>query len=161
MISPTLSAALMEHMKNEYFSFYLYRSMGCYFNKVGLTGFECFFTSQSDDEKCHADKFLAFLKESRVDNIQMLPIEGPRYEFENAMAAMIYTLDHEKYVTESIQNLRDMAKDENNHEVEVFLEWFITEQIEERDLISTLIDRMRIAESGAGLLLIDQELGAK
>lgn len=158
MISPALSKALMEQMKNEYFSFYLYRSIATYFNDIGLLGFEAFFTKQSDDEKLHADKFLAFLKDTRTKNIQLLPIESPVYKFDNALAAMQYTLEHEEFVTASIQHLRSMAKAEENHEVEIFLEWFITEQIEELDLISTLIDRMMIAGDGPGLILIDKEL---
>jgi ferritin len=75
---------------------------------------------------------------------------------------MKYGLTHEKFVTESIGKLMDVAREENNHAAQIFLQWFVTEQIEEESNFSLIIRKLkRVEGDGRGLLMLDQELSTR
>ena len=51
---------------------------------------------------------------------------------------------------------------EKSHATQIFLQWFVTEQIEEESSISHIISQLkRVEGDGRGLLMIDQELSKR
>ena len=79
-----------------------------------------------------------------------------------ALDAFEAGLNHERFVTESIGNLMELARAEKNHAAEIMLNWFVTEQVEEEANFSLLIRKLkRVEGDGRGLLLLDQELGQR
>ena len=72
------------------------------------------------------------------------------------------TLKHEQFVTKSINDLVDLAISEKDHATNIFLQWFVTEQIEEEGNDNEIISRLRIVgDNGNGLLMVDKELSAR
>ncbi len=91
-----------------------------------------------------------------------MPIEGPQNEFASPLDAFKYGLEHEKFVTDRINKLMDMAKEEGNHAAQIMLQWFVTEQVEEESSFSLILRKLeRIGDDGRGLLMLDDELGAR
>ena len=71
------------------------------------------------------------------------------------------TLEHERSVTAAINELVDGALSEKDHATHIFLQWFVTEQIEEEATVDDIIGRVRLfGDQGQSLLMIDNELGA-
>ena len=72
------------------------------------------------------------------------------------------TLAHEKFVTKSINELVDLSIDEKDHAANIFLQWFVTEQIEEEGNDTEILSELKlIGEDGRGLLMLDRELAQR
>ena len=71
-------------------------------------------------------------------------------------------LEHEKVVTGLINNLVDIARREKDHATEIFLQWFVTEQVEEEANATDIIQKFKLmGNDGNGLFMIDNELGSR
>ena len=68
----------------------------------------------------------------------------------------------EQAVTKSINDLASLAQEEKDQATYVFLQWFITEQVEEEAAVRDILDQLKlINNSGEGLFLLDRELGTR
>ncbi len=161
MLSQKLQDALNEQMKNEFFSAYLYKAMAAYFEAEDLPGFAHWMRMQSLEELCHGEKFFNFICEAGGRAV-MLPIDGPQKDYDSPLAVFEYSLKHEQFVTDRINQLMTPAKQENNHAAEIFLQWFVTEQVEEEASFGLELKKVRrIAGDGRGLLMLDRELAQR
>jgi ferritin len=159
MLSQKLQDALNEQMKNEFFSAYLYKAMASYFASEDLPGFAHWMHIQTLEEMCHGEKFFRFICEAGGRAI-LLPIEGPKNNFESPQQVFEFSLKHEQFVTDRINKLMTQAKEEANHAAEIFLQWFVTEQVEEEASFGLELKKLkRMGDDGRGLLMLDQELG--
>jgi ferritin len=71
-------------------------------------------------------------------------------------------LKHEEFITASINELYHLSSTEKDYTTANFLQWFITEQLEEENLVKGILDTMALAGNDkSGLYHIDKELGAK
>ena len=161
MLTPKMEEALNEQIKWEFYSAYLYLSMAAYFEDLGLEGFAHWMKSQTAEEMMHAMKFYKFLNE-RGGRVRLQEIPQPPVEWESPLAAMEYALNHEREVTQRINKLMDSAKEEGDHATEIFLQWFVSEQVEEEDSFGRIVNQMKlIKDSPEGLFHIDRELAGR
>ncbi len=161
MISDKLLDALNEQMKNEFYSAYLYMAIAGYFEAEDLPGIASWMRVQALEELTHGEKFFNFITEAggRTD---FRGFDAPRNDFSSPLDAFKYSLDHEQFVTASINKLMDLAKEEGNHAAQIFLQWFVTEQVEEEASFGLIIRKLeRIGDDGNGLLRLDEELAAR
>ena len=161
MLSTTLQDALNEQMKNEFFSAYLYMAMAGYFQSEDLPGIANWMRVQALEEMTHGEKFFRFIADTggRTD---LRAIDAPNNDFSSPLAAFEFGLKHENFVTERINRLMDLAKQEGNHRAQIFLQWFVTEQIEEEANFSLIIRKLkRVEGDGRGLLMLDAELATR
>ena len=106
-------------------------------------------------------KFFNFLCEVGA-RTNLLPIDGPENSYKSPLSVVEYSLEHEKFVTSSINNLMSIAKEEGDHASEIFLQWFVTEQVEEEASFGLMIKKLeRIGDDGNGLLRLDDELATR
>ena len=161
MLSSTLQDAMNEQMKNEFFSAYLYMATAGYFQSEDLPGFASWMRVQALEEMTHGEKFFNFICD--VDGrTELRPVAGPKNDFTLPVDAFEYGLEHERFVTERINQLMDLAREEGNHAAQIMLQWFVTEQVEEEASFSLIIRKLkRIEGDGRGLLLLDDELGRR
>jgi ferritin len=116
---------------------------------------------QALEEMTHGERFFHFICDAG-GRTNLLPIDGPRNEFKSPLDAFEFGLNHEKFVTESIGKLVELARKEKHHAAEIMLNWFVTEQVEEESNFSLLIRKLkRVEGDGRGLLMLDQELGQR
>lgn len=161
MLTPKLQDALNEQMKNEFFSAYLYMAMAGYFQSEELPGFTNWLRVQALEEMTHGEKFFNFLCDTG-GRTHLLPIDGPKNDFRSPLEVFEFGLKHERFVTERIDGLMDLARQEGNHAAQIFLQWFVTEQVEEESNFSLIIRKLkRVEGDGRGLLLLDQELAQR
>lgn len=136
MISEKITSALNEQLKWEMYSANLYLSMSAYFSDIGLPGFAHWMRIQYQEETDHALKFYDFVL-SRGGVSKLSAIDEPPSTCENALDAFKATAAHEAEVTRRINELVHLAKAEHDFATDIFLQWFVTEQIEEEESVKT------------------------
>jgi ferritin len=160
MLSPKIEEALNAQLNAETYSGYLYLAMAAYFENMNLTGFTQWMKCQAREEFFHASKFYKFIIE-RGGRVRLRAIDAPQVEWESPLAVFEATLVHERQVTSLIHNLVNLAKAETDHASDIFLQWFVTEQVEEEASADQVIQKLKLAGPGAGLFMIDQELAQR
>ncbi|MGR3811716.1 ferritin [Jiulongibacter sp. NS-SX5] len=158
MISDKMQQMLNEQYNKEVYSAHLYLSMCSYFMDRDLDGFANYFRVQSQEELQHADKQFDYVHD--VDGkITILPVEAPPAEFESIIDCFEQTLAHEQYVTKSIYALVKQALEEGDFATHTFLQWFITEQVEEEATVKNLLSKLKmIGDNTSALYLLNDEL---
>ncbi len=161
MISKKMTDALNLQINKELYSAYLYLAMSSHAQDIGLKGFANWFFIQVQEEMSHAQKFYNYVIEQN-QKVALDEIKKPPADFESPMDMFTKTLEHEQFVTKSINGLVALAREENDYATEIFLQWFVTEQIEEEGNDNDIIDKLKyIGDNGNGLLMLDKELGAR
>ena len=116
---------------------------------------------QALEELTHAMKFFNFINE-RGGKVDLKPIAGPQTSWDSPLAAFEDVYKHELKVTGLIYNLVNIATEERDHATTNFLQWFITEQVEEETSADSVVQKLKlIGNEGGGLYLLDQELGRR
>ena len=161
MLSPEMIDALNEHMNKEMYSAYLYMSMSAYSDSLGLKGFANWFMVQYHEEMYHAMKVFEYIQ-AQGGTVKLLQIDAPPAEWESPLDLFEKTLAHEQMVTARINALMDLAIEEKDHATKIFLQWYVTEQVEEEENDNEIIDQLRlIGDNPQGLLMLDRELGGR
>lgn len=161
MISKTLEKAINEQINKELFSEYLYISMQAWFANENLDGMANWMKAQSQEEHFHAMKFFDYLIE-RGGKVELLAIDKPEVDFGNPLKAFKAALEHEKFITKSINELMDLAIAENDHASKGFLNWYVDEQVEEESSVDRVVNQLKmIGENMHGIFMLDRELGSR
>jgi len=161
MLNKKVYAALNKQLNNEIYSAYLYLSMSSYAGSIGLKGSANWFMVQYQEEMVHAMRFFAFIN-SRGEHTELGAVSQPPCEFKDLLDMMEKTLAHEEFITASIYELTDLALAERDHATHIFLQWYVTEQIEEEENDRDIIGKLKlIGDNGQGLLMLDAELGTR
>ncbi len=161
MISKKMAKALNKQLNNELYSAYLYLSMSSYCNYVGLKGGANWFMVQYQEEMVHFMKFYDYMN-SQGAHVQLAALDAPPAEFGSLLTMFEQALTHEQFITRSINEWMELAVSEKDHATQIFLQWFVTEQVEEEENASNVIARLKMAgETGPGLLMVDSELAAR
>jgi ferritin len=161
MISQSLVDALNEQLKHELYSSYLYLAMSAYCDDQNLPGFAHWMRLQADEEREHAMKFFDFIQD-RDGRVVLQSLAQPPREFGSPTGVFEQVLAHEQEVTSLIEQLYRKAASEPDHATQIFLEWFISEQVEEEKTALQILETLRMAgDSKVALLMLDRELGAR
>ncbi|MDR3044046.1 MAG: ferritin [Desulfovibrio sp.] len=161
MLSERMNQALNDQVKWEMYSSYLYLSMSAYFADMGLSGFANWMRVQAQEELFHAMKFYDFINE-RGGRVILQPIDAPPSSWEGVLDVFQKTLEHERHVTARINDLVNVAIEERDHATNIFLQWFVTEQVEEEDGVNDLLHKLRLINGeGQGMLLLDKDLAVR
>lgn len=146
--------ALNAQMGRELEAHLQYLSISSYFDAEGLPALTKFFAAQAAEEHAHAMKFLDYLQDVGGP-VEIPALAGPKSTFESAEEAVAASLEWEEDVTNHIHRLVDLAIDKHDHATQTFLQWFVTEQVEEISTMSELLQVTRRAGEG-NLLLLDE-----
>jgi ferritin len=148
-------------IKNEFYSAYLYLAMSAYFAGLGLPGFANWMRVQSKEEITHATKMYDYLL-SRGGTVELGAIEAPPSSWTSPLEVIQAGLTHEKLVTQKLNQMADLAVKEKDHASQIFLSWYITEQVEEEQSFSDIVNALKLINGqGQGLLMLDRELGSR
>lgn len=159
MLSKTMVDALNEQIKLEFESSNLYLQMAAWAAWKGYEGAEAFLSAHSEEERMHMMKLFTYVGET--GSLAMISaMEQPKSEYDSLASMFKQILEHERFVTERINKLVELAYEEKDYSTLNFLQWYVAEQHEEETLFSSLLDKIElIGQEGRGLYLIDRELG--
>ncbi|NOX71398.1 MAG: ferritin [Candidatus Micrarchaeota archaeon] len=157
-ISKDMASALNKQINEEISSGYLYMAMAAYFDSISLKGFASWMKKQASEEWGHAMKMYEFVFE-RGGSVVMEKIETPQAKWASPLAAFEDAHKHEMYITEKIDGLVKLARKENDIATENFLQWYISEQVEEEASTDEIVQKLKMIEgSKNGLYMLDKEL---
>ena len=161
MMSEKLNKAMNEQINAEMYSAYLYLSMASWLEDENFPGMASWMKAQAQEEMEHAMKFYEFINDRR-HKVNLLPIEGPKTSWSSPQEAFEDSFEHEKYVTSRIHALMEIAREEKDYAAEAFLQWFVTEQVEEEAAVDAILSRMQaMGDSKHGMFMLDHELGKR
>lgn len=160
MITSAMAAQLSAQINREFYSAFLYLSLSTEAEAMNLRGTAAWFLAKHGEEQMHARKMVRYLLDQGAQ-VSLAGIEGPPAPAGSVLGMFERTLAHERSVTASINDLVDHALSEKDHATNIFLHWFVTEQIEEEATVADFLGRLRLfGDRGEGLLMIDNELAA-
>ncbi len=161
MIKDNVQKALNDQLNAELYSSYLYFSMSAYFESINLPGFANWMRIQAQEEMSHVMKFYDYLNE-RGGRVLMAAVAAPRTEWNSPVEVFEDTYAHEQKVTGLINDLADLAMEARDHATIAFLQWFVSEQVEEEASVDGVLQRLKLAgDRGGGMFMLDQELGSR
>lgn len=150
-----------EQIKSELYSAYIYLSMAAYFGSVNLSGFGHWMKQQAKEEYKHAMKIFDFIND-RGEKVILQAIEQPPVTFSSTADVFKKTLEHEQKVTAMINKLYALAQKAQDNAAAVFLQWFVTEQVEEEKTASDILAQLKMIKSDSGqILMLDKTLGKR
>lgn len=161
MISDKMQDALNEQVNKEFYSAYLYLAMSAYCNTIGLPGFSNWMRQQYEEEIMHVTKMYDYILD-QGSQIHLKQIDEPAKEFGTPLEIFEETLKHEQFVTGCINELMGKAVDERDYATQTFLQWYVTEQIEEEANVNDILAPLRmVGDDKGGLMMIDQQLAQR
>lgn len=160
MLSEKMENALNAQMNWEIYSAHIYLSMASHFSQEGLSGFSKWMYAQYQEEMFHAMRFFDYINEAG-GHAKLGTIDAPAYTWATPLAAFEEALDHERGVTARINEIANLAVEEKNHAVGIFLQWFIAEQVEEEDSVGDIVGKLKLVGDGGGLFMLDRDLGTR
>lgn len=161
MIKKNVQEALNEQLNAELYSSYLYLSMSAYFDSINLSGAKQWMHVQAMEELVHAMKFYNFINE-RNGRVVLKSIETPPMQWDSPLVAFEAAYQHEQKVTGLINDLVNLAVAENDHATNIFLQWFVTEQVEEEMSTDEVVQKLKLVGDAPGqLFMVDRELGLR
>lgn len=160
-IGEKIVSALNKQINAELYSGYIYLSMSAYAEEINLSGFGHWMRKQYEEEVAHAMRFYKYVVE-RGGRVTFDAIEKPPTEWKNPLDMFTAAYEHEKKVTDMINNLVDLARKEDDKATESMLKWFIEEQVEEENQTYTIVQTLKqIGDSSMGLIMLDRELAKR
>ena len=152
IIKPRVVEAMNAQIQSEFMASQQYIAIAVYFDAQSLPDLAAFFYRQAEEERMHAMKFVHFLLDTGAK--PLIPnTPDLKNEFASAAEAVEFALNQEKKVTDQINNLVKLSRTEDDYASHNFLQWFVDEQVEEVDTMTTLLDT--INHSGGMLLLVE------
>jgi len=161
MIDEKMKEAINKQLNAELYSSYLYLSMSAYFQSVNLGGFANWMRVQAKEELMHAMKFYDYVNE-RGGRVILHPVEAPPSEWDSPLAVFEHVYQHEQKVTGLINKLVDLAVKARDHATNNFLQWFVSEQVEEEASADEVVQKLKlVGDDPSGLFMIDRELAQR
>ena len=143
MLNETMQEALNKQLNEEMYSAYLYLQMSGWFHSSNLSGMANWMFVQSQEEMVHAMKIYDFINE-RCGKVTLQAIKAPPPEWESSRAAFEGAYEHEQYITGCIDKLVSLARENSDNATEIFLQWFVTEQIEEESSTDAVVQKFKM-----------------
>jgi ferritin len=161
MFSPVVQDKMNQQIMHEMYSAYMYLSMSAHCESANLPGFARWLRMQADEEMEHAMKFYDFIHE-RNGKVVLFAIDQPPSEFGTPREIFEQVYAHEQKVTGLINSIYELSVKENDYPSQIFLHWFIEEQVEEESNSSQILETLKmISDSANGLFMLDRQLGKR
>ena len=161
MLNTEITKLLNEQINKELYSAYLYMDMSNYYADQGLNGFENWFFVQTQEERDHAMLFRQYIL-NNGESVILTAIASPNEKYNDYKAPLVKALEHEQFVTDSINKINEAAYKISDFRTMQFLDWFIKEQGEEEKNADDNIKKYDLfAGDPKGLYMLDNEMKAR
>jgi len=138
MAAPAFVERLNEQIGHEFSAHQQYVAIAAYYDALTMPQMAALFYQQAHEERDHAMMMVRYLLDA--DQTPVIPgLPAPRFDFANVIEPVAVALEQEKRVTEQINELTRIARDNNDYASDQFMQWFIKEQVEELSKMSDLL----------------------
>lgn len=156
MLKPNVEKILNEQIEKEGFSSFLYLAMASWAETKGMEGIAGWLYAQAEEEKMHMLKFVSYINE-RGGHAIIPALEKAPTEWKDVFVLFDEVLKHEIYISESINKIVEVAIKENDFATNNWLQWFVTEQVEEESSVQQVIDKLNLLGK-ASLYMFDRDI---
>lgn len=158
MISETIQNGLNMQIELEAYSSQYYLAMASWAEIQGLEGTSKFLYHHSDEERQHMLKLFHYIND-RGGHAIVPELKQPPLRFETIQEVFERILEHETHVSEEINNLVDVCLREKDYTTSNYLQWYVSEQIEEEKLARQILDKLKlIGNDKGGMYLFDRDI---
>lgn len=158
MISPKIEKALNQQVQLEAESSQIYLAMASWAEVEGYNGISDFLYKHSDEERIHMLKLVKFINERGGHGV-IPALAQPSLKYKGIKPLFEQVLNHEVHVSDEINKLVDICLKEKDYTTHNFLQWYVSEQIEEEALARRVIDKLKlIGDDKGGLYLFDRDI---
>lgn len=150
--------ALNKQLNAELYSSYLYLSMSACLELKNLMGMASWMRTQAREELEHAMKYFNFIHE-RNGQVTLTQVDAPETQWDSPLDVFENAYQHERSISKMIHEIVDLSISENDHAANNFLQWFVTEQVEEEATVLLIVEKLKmIGDSGVAVFMLDAEL---
>ena len=161
MIDKKMERALNSQINEELYSAYLYFAMAADFESKNWMGMSSWMKIQAQEEMGHALKLYNWINE-RGGKAVFDAIAKPDSSWDTPLDAFSGAYDHEQHITSCFYDLVKTAREVGDIATEIFLQWFVTEQVEEEANASDIVAEIKkLKDSPHGMVMLDKELAAR
>jgi len=146
MLNKKIEDICNRQVEREGYSSNLYIAMASWAETNGYSGIASWLYSQADEERMHMLKFFKYINE-RGGKAVMPALQKPENEYKSVEDVFKEVLKHEEFITASINEIVGLTLDEKDFNTHNFLQWFVTEQVEEEASVRTILDKVRLVGS--------------
>jgi len=156
MLPKKVEDILNVQVQKEDYSAQLYLAMASWAENMGYEGISGWLYAQSDEERLHMLKLVKYINER--DGKAIIPaVEKPPVEFENVKVLFDKVLEHEKFISASINEIVGVCMDERDYTTHNWIQWFVNEQIEEEAAAKGIIDKLALTGE-KNLYMFDRDI---
>ncbi len=143
MLTKKVELILNEQIVKEGYSSNLYLAMASWAETEGFAGVAQWLYAQSAEELMHMMKFVHFINE-RGGKAIIPAFDQPPAKFEGIKKLFDQVLEHERYISTSINEIVALSIKENDFATHNWIQWFVTEQVEEEASVQAIIDKLNL-----------------
>jgi len=132
---------LNEQIGHEFAAHQQYLAAAVYYDALTMPQTAGFFYRQAMEERGHAMMMVQYLLD-QGEAVAIPGVTAPVTDFSDVVAPIRLALEQEQRVTEQINDLTKIARDEADFASDQFMQWFIKEQVEE---VATMSDLLAVA----------------
>lgn len=158
MLSPKVEKALNQQVEFEAGSSQYYLAMASWAETEGLSGVASFLYAQADEERLHMLKLIKFINE-RGGHAAIPALKAQPNKYKSIQWVFEEVLKHEIFVSTEINKLVGICLKEADYTTHNFLQWYVSEQIEEEAQARSILDKLKlIGADKSGMYLFDRDL---
>lgn len=143
MLTKSMYQILNDQIEKEGYSSNLYLAMATWAEANGFNGIAQWLYAQSEEERVHMLKFISYIGE-RDEHALIPEFKKPPVEYNNIQELFGAVLEHEQYITGSINDIVAKSMDEKDFTTHTWIQWFVTEQIEEEASVREILDKLKL-----------------
>lgn len=151
MLNKKVEKALNDQIKIEAESSQVYLAMASWAEINGFPGTSAFLYRHSDEERMHMLKLVKFVND-RGGQAVIPALPAPEADCKNLQNIFTTLLEHETMVTSEINNVVEVCLTEKDYTTHNFMQWYVSEQIEEETLARNVLDKLKLAGNDKGAL---------
>ncbi|MGW8315661.1 MAG: ferritin [Bacteroidales bacterium] len=156
MLSKKVEEILNVQVQKEDYSSQLYLAMASWAENKGLPGVADWLYAQSEEERVHMLKLVRYVNER--DGVAVVPgMEQPPADFGDLQVMFKKVLEHEQYITASINEIVAVCYEEKDYTTHNWIQWFVTEQIEEEASVREILDKLKLV-GDKNLYMFDRDI---
>lgn len=156
MLPKKVEAILNVQIQKEDYSSQLYLSMASWAENKGMAGVAEWLYAQAEEERMHMLKLVRYVNERA--GVAVIPgLEQPPAEFGDVAKMFDKVLEHEQFISASINEIVAVCNQENDYTTHNWIQWFVTEQIEEEASVRAIIDKLNLVGKN-NLYMFDRDI---
>ena len=155
MLPKKVEDILNVQVDKEGYSSHLYLAMASWAEAEGLGGISEWLYAQAEEERLHMLKLVRYINE-RDGQANIAAVDGPPAAFGGVREMFEKILEHERFISASINEIVKVCIEENDHTTNHWIQWFVNEQIEEEAAVKDILDKLKLA--GDQLYFFDRDI---